>query len=221
MCQAVVCPFDCYNHGTCKHGTCVCVSGWSGEFCNSQGGNVISPSQAHGVFVFYSSSFTVLESAQQLSLPVSRQGGTTNSVSVSAEIVGGSALPGVDFYVWQSHLVWEEGDSQDKSLSFLLIQDYTPEQAETFKVKLTAPQGGAVLGEQIDATITIAANQEVLSADSVLRVILAISTPWDSLSSSPSKKRNFLAADASRPDQESCSTSRTVRLFKIGASTRW
>lgn len=28
------CPFDCYDHGECVNGTCVCLQGFEGEFCD-------------------------------------------------------------------------------------------------------------------------------------------------------------------------------------------
>ena len=97
------------------------------------------------------------EQGTDLVLNVSRNGSNlTNSVSVSYQIMQGSAKSAQDFTVSDGSLTWAANDNSDKEITITIAPDASgSELAENFFVRLYNPTGGATLGEHSYTKINI------------------------------------------------------------------
>jgi hypothetical protein len=108
-----------------------------------------------GSLQFSSPTFSVSESGPTASVTVSRTGGTDGIVGVSYTTNSGTATAGSDFTTTASTLSWGSGDSATKTITIPITDDSLYENNEDFTVTLSAPTGGAVLGSQSTATVSI------------------------------------------------------------------
>jgi hypothetical protein len=86
---------------------------------------------------------------------------SAGTVTVTVRVAGGSATPGLDFAspgentAWRDVLVTFKDNETYKSIGVPVRNDRTTEGAETFTLELVSPTGGAALGGQTQATVTI------------------------------------------------------------------
>ncbi|HEV8241883.1 MAG TPA: Calx-beta domain-containing protein [Thermoanaerobaculia bacterium] len=99
-------------------------------------------------------SYTVDEGGGQVSLTVTRTGGSDGKVTVKIATGTGSAAKGKDFLPRNAVLTWNPGDGDAKTFAVTIKQDTAIEPDETFPVTLTKPTGGATIGTS-SATVTI------------------------------------------------------------------
>jgi plastocyanin len=90
-----------------------------------------------------------------LLLTVERLEGTNGAVSVSLSASGGTATDGEDFDPVATTVSWASGDGTAKQVSLPVIDDNEDEGVETVNVGISAPTGGAVLGDQTTAKAAI------------------------------------------------------------------
>ncbi|MFO0875827.1 MAG: Calx-beta domain-containing protein [Gemmataceae bacterium] len=124
----------------------------------SFGGGVMvgrTGSPTPGALELVHTSYSVSETGGTISLTVRRTGGTAGAVSVDFGTEAGTALAGVDYQNTQGTLSWADGDAQTKTISVAIVDDLLVEGDETFTVRLVQPGGGATLGSQATATVTI------------------------------------------------------------------
>jgi len=111
--------------------------------------------QQPGSFNFAQSALVVGEDAGKVRVTISRTGGSTGTASVDFRTGQLSAKYDVDYVgIDQRTLAFADGETS-KSVDVGIIADAVTESDETFKVLLSNPSGGAVLGSVTEATITI------------------------------------------------------------------
>jgi hypothetical protein len=76
----------------------------------------------------------------------------------AATVGGGTATAGADYTVTSVSLNWPDGDTSSKTLAVPIIDDTLVESSETVNLALSAPTGGAALGAQATAILTIIDN---------------------------------------------------------------
>ncbi|MDB5970428.1 MAG: hypothetical protein JWQ90_2878 [Hydrocarboniphaga sp.] len=101
-----------------------------------------------------SSSYSVIENGGQLSISVSRSGGSSGAASVDYASTNGTATAGSDYVAQSGTLDWADGDATDKIISLEISDDSQLEPDETFGLSLSGVSG-ATLGSPAAATITI------------------------------------------------------------------
>ena len=98
---------------------------------------------------------SVDEASGAVVLDVSRSGEAGGAVSVDFATSSGSATAGSDFASASGTLTWADGDTSVKTITVNTQNDTTDESDETFTVTLSNPTGGAALGANSQATVTI------------------------------------------------------------------
>ncbi len=112
---------------------------------------------AAGRFQFSQITYTGTELSKQALLTVNRVGGTTGSASVSLSTANGTAIGGLDFTPTNGVLTFAPGQPS-RQIVVPITDDSLDETNETFHVLLTLPTGGAALGSNTTATISITDN---------------------------------------------------------------
>jgi hypothetical protein len=87
--------------------------------------------------------------------------GSDGAVSVDFATADGSAFAPADYLAAVGTLNWADGDTAPKMIQITIVDDILVEANETFTVTLSNPQGGAALGANITATVTIRDNDQV------------------------------------------------------------
>jgi hypothetical protein len=98
-----------------------------------------------GSLSFAQGSFGTVEGQKAL-LTVQRAGGTSDDVTVDYQILSATA-DAADYQVGAGQLVWNAGDTADKSIALTAVNDGALEGLERLIVRLINPGGGATLGE--------------------------------------------------------------------------
>ncbi len=122
------------------------------------GGGGGGPSSNHGRLQFSVSSLTVAEDAGNATVTVTRTGGSDGAVSVTVTSRDGSATQPADYTAVSTTVSFAAGDTAAKTVNVPIINDTTPETAETLYLTLSAVTGGAALGSTSEALITITDN---------------------------------------------------------------
>lgn len=108
-----------------------------------------------GTLAFASPAYTVSRDGGTATVTVNRIG-TKGAVSVScATALGGTAVDGVDYNSATNALNWSDGDGSVKSFSINILQPNAAESNLTVNLALSTPVGGAGLGGQTTAALTI------------------------------------------------------------------
>ena len=93
-------------------------------------------------------------------------------VSVTVRLVGGNATPGRDFAgpgersAWRDVVLTFQDNEAFKQVPVAILHDGKKEAAESFTLELVSPTGGAVLGAQTQATVTLADAQHLSGGNS-------------------------------------------------------
>lgn len=130
---------------------------------------VISSSPAGGgnagTIQFSSPTYAQAEDGVSATITATRTGGTTGAVGVSYGTQNGTATgdascgtPGADYNPASGTLSWADGDSADKTFGVTICDDAVFEGNETVDLNLSTPTGGATLGAQSTAVLTITEN---------------------------------------------------------------
>jgi hypothetical protein len=100
------------------------------------------------------SSYSVQES-QSVEVAVLRSYYLSGAVSVTLTPIAETATAGDDFVADPVTVSWADGDSDWKIAEFAIVDDASEEPAESFRVELSNPTGGAVIGPRSSATVRI------------------------------------------------------------------
>lgn len=93
-------------------------------------------------------------------LTVTRSGDTSSSVTIDYTTTDGSATAGADYTTSAGTLTFASGETA-KPISVPISDDATHENTEDFRVALSAPSAGAVLGSPSQAIVAITDNDPV------------------------------------------------------------
>src|SRR4029079_12345631 len=113
-----------------------------------------------GVLAFSSPTFSVDENgATTEAITVTRTAGSSGAVSVDYATANGTTGPpataGSDYTAKTGTLNWAAGDSAPKTITIPITDDAVSEGRETGNLSLSTPTGGARLGAQSTAALTI------------------------------------------------------------------
>lgn len=104
---------------------------------------------------------TVDENVVTVTLTATRSIGSDGAVSVDFGTADGTAVAPADYLAAMGTLNWADGDTAPKMIQVTIVDDILIEASETFTVTLSNPQGGAALGANTTATVTIQDNDQV------------------------------------------------------------
>lgn len=159
-------PDNAYESGGAETVDLVLSSPTNGAVLGSQNTAVLTiddHADHCGTINLTASTYTVAEDGGSATITATRIGGYNNEVSVRVYTYsGGTATSGVDYTPLTSlpknFMVWPEGDTADKTITFPIINDSDVEGDETINFKLESiyyPTGCAFLGSTTTAVVTI------------------------------------------------------------------
>ena len=114
-----------------------------------------APAGIAGTLQFSAPTYTVSESGGTATIAVTRAGGATGAVSVHYATADGTAIQPGDYTSASGTLSWANGDTTPKTFTVTINNDAIVEGNETVLLALDSPAGGATLGTQATATLTI------------------------------------------------------------------
>lgn len=148
--------------------------------------------QSTGVISFAYASITVLEPTAEVAIEVERQGGSSGELTVNYNLRSDSSTIGSDVENDSGTLIWADGDSTTKTVTFSLIDDDEEETEEAFFVDLTSA-GNASFGDYQSIMITVkddesnaapmvnAGNDLTVNTTSTVTLLGTASDPEDNL----------------------------------------
>ena len=117
-----------------------------------------------GTLQFSTNAYQVSEAGPTATITATRTGGRGGAVSVAYSTVNGTAVAGSDFIAASGVLSWAPGDLTDKTFAVSIIDDSIVEADELANLVLSAPTGGASLGQNT-ALLAIIENDSSLQFD--------------------------------------------------------
>ena len=114
---------------------------------------------------FYVPNFSVNEDAGAVEIKVARGDDGENRLSVDYATADGTAKAGEDYTATSGTMTFEPGEVV-KSFAVPILNDALPEPAKSFRVTLSNPTGGGVLGSPSVTTVTITDTDRALQFDS-------------------------------------------------------
>jgi hypothetical protein len=112
-----------------------------------------------GVIQFSAATYSVNEAGATATITATRTSGSSGAVGVSYATSNGTATAGSDYTTTSGTLSWATGDAASKTFTVPILNDSVFEGAnETVNLTLTTPTGGATLGTQTTAVLTIVEN---------------------------------------------------------------
>ncbi len=107
-----------------------------------------------GSFEVNPSAVTVNEADGTATITVER-GGSQGAVTVDFATSDGTAIDGSDYTSISGTLSWADGDNTAKTINVSILDDNAEESSETFTVALNNATGGATIGTNASATVTV------------------------------------------------------------------
>jgi len=136
----------------------------------------IQNDDASGVLQFLVTTDNVAENVGggNITITVTRTGGSDGAVSVPVSVAGGGTATGggIDYTFAGTTVNFADGDAVDKTFNIPITNDNVFEGNETFTLQFGAPSGGATIGANSTETVTIV-DDEVQPAISISDVSLA------------------------------------------------
>jgi Calx-beta domain/FG-GAP-like repeat len=114
-------------------------------------------SSTPGTLQFEVGNYSVTEGGGTMSATVTRSTGTSGTVTVNYQTSNGTANAPADYTPVSGTLTFGPGETS-KTITVAVAEDALDEANETINLTLTGPAGGAVLGFQNSATLTIIDN---------------------------------------------------------------
>ena len=102
-----------------------------------------------------------------ITVTVTRTGGSSGDISVDYATLDGTANAALDYSAVTGTLIFVNGDATNKTFTIPIIDDNIFEGDETFNVVLSVATGGSTLGTNRNAEITIIENDPVPPAGSL------------------------------------------------------
>lgn len=117
----------------------------------------INDNDAPGVIQFSAPTYTIGESGVRATITVTRTGGTASGVGVTYATSNGTATAGSDYTATTGTLTFAANQTS-KTFTLPVTNDTVVEGDETVNLTLSNPTGGAALGAQNTAVLTITDN---------------------------------------------------------------
>ena len=124
------------------------------------------PPPMPGEIAFDSGSYTVAENGSDATITLVRTGGSSGEVSVDVTVADGTATVTADYSDVSQTVTFLDGETS-KTITVPIIDDSEEEGDETVSLGLSNPTGGAAVGPQGTATLTITDND----APDVLKIM--------------------------------------------------
>ncbi|MBI2931151.1 MAG: Ig-like domain-containing protein, partial [Planctomycetes bacterium] len=121
---------------------------------------------APGTLQFSAATYSVNEGGGSVTITATRTGGSGGVVTVDYATSDGTATAGADYTTASGTLTWVAGDAAAKTFSVPITNDASAEGSETVNLTVSNPGGGAGLGAQSTAVLTIVDNPGTLQFDS-------------------------------------------------------
>ena len=118
---------------------------------------VLTAQTANGSLALTPATLTLTEGnsgSTDAAFTVTRTSGSLGAISVTYATANGTATAGSDYTATSGILSWADGDDSAKTIAVPILGDTVAETNETFTLTLSAPTGGAALGNS-SASITI------------------------------------------------------------------
>jgi hypothetical protein len=115
-----------------------------------------APPASAGTLQLSAATYSVNESGPSASIAVTRTGGSAGAVSARLVTSDGMATAGTDYTAADTIVTFVDGDVAQKLVPVNVIQDTADEPDETVNITLSAATGGATLGTQTTAVLTVA-----------------------------------------------------------------
>lgn len=153
-------------------------AGWSGGGCGDTGNCTVTMTtdvsikatfnnMNAGTLEFSSATYKVGEGKGNVTITVTRSGGSDGAVSVDFITSNGTAMAGADYTAASGTLQWSDGDGNAKTFTVTVADDSLKENAETVNLTLSNPSGGASLGSMNTAVIKITGNDSGRDDDGI------------------------------------------------------
>ncbi len=112
-----------------------------------------------GMIQFSNPQYVVNENGTPvLAVTLNRTGGSAGAVSTTVNLANGTAVAPGDYSNNPIVVNWADGDTTSKTITIPIVDDTIVEPSETVNLSLSTPTGGATLGPQNTATLTILDN---------------------------------------------------------------
>ena len=149
------------NMGVAGTGITTDIDGQPRDATPDIGADEVIAGAMPGVLQFSAPTYTVGESGPVATITVTRTGGSDGTVTVNyATVAGGTATggaacgAGIDYVNTSGTLTFIAGDTSE-TFNVTICQDATDEPNETINLALSMPTGGATIGTQSTAVLTI------------------------------------------------------------------
>jgi hypothetical protein len=113
------------------------------------------PPPSNGTLQLSAATYSAGEGAGNATITVTRTGGSSGAVSARLATSNGTAAAAADYTATDTIVTFADGDTTAKTVSVPILQDTADEPDETVNLTLSAPTGGAILGAQTSAVLTI------------------------------------------------------------------
>jgi len=120
-----------------------------------------------GELQFSNAAYSIRENGGVATITVIRTGGSDGSVTVDYASSDGTAIVDYDYLSSTGTLGFADGES-NKDFSVVILDDNLIEDDETISLSLSNPTGGATLGSQDTAVLTIIDNEPDLNNDGIV-----------------------------------------------------
>lgn len=109
-----------------------------------------------GVLQFSAPTFSIREDGTAVAaVTVTRTGGSTGQVSGTVTLAGGTATAGTDYTATPITVTFADGQTSEQIVTIPILQDTAIEGNETVNLTLGSPTGGATIGTQNTAVLTL------------------------------------------------------------------
>ncbi len=115
----------------------------------------LSGTATPGQLQFGAASFAVTEGTPNATIQVTRTGGSSGAIAVSFATANGTATAPADYANTATTVNFANGDTAAKTVNIPIVADAIADSGESVLLTLASPTGGATLGAQSMATLTI------------------------------------------------------------------
>ena len=113
------------------------------------------PPPSNGTLQLSAATYSAGEGAGNATITITRTGGSAGAVSARLATSNGTAAAAADYTATDTIVTFADGDTTAKTVNVPILQDTADEPDETVTLTLSTPTGGATLGAQTSAVLTI------------------------------------------------------------------